>query len=117
MRKRIAAAAAGLAVAAVVGPLGSAAQAADCVGVTTFDATYACIVRYDVPDIIVVDGAKVRVPEVCLVVTCTQERWVTTPDIDIEDDEIAVVYYNGHCYYIGDGTAWVTAATVPDDCP
>jgi hypothetical protein len=120
MRKRVAGAflslGLGLGLAAV--PLGPAAHAApECAGVTLFPATSACVVRRDLVKVSTVDGAQVRVPQVCFVVTCTEERWITQPDVEVNDDEVVVLYYLGRCYYVGNAHVWWVDSASADGCP
>lgn len=117
MRKRIAALAAGLAMAAVVGPLGSAASAADCYGVTSFDDTYVCVVRVENPDAELVNGPGFLVPQVCAgQLGCTQEQWLFIPDV-LVDGGTVVLFYNGECIYLEDGAMDTIPADSADDCP
>lgn len=117
MRKTIAAIAAGLAMGAVVGPLGSAAHAADCYGVMSFDDTYVCVVRVENPNVVLVPGPAFLVPAVCLgQLGCTEEQWVFTPDA-LVDAGTVVLFYNGECIYLEDGEQSSVPAESADDCP
>lgn len=116
MRKNIAAVVAGVAMAATLGPLSSAAVAADCYGITSFPDTYACVVRVSQPGAGTVNGPGILIPEVCLgQLGCTQEQWVFLQDVVLEGGSV-VLYYNGNCYYLEDGDMDVVAAAEADDC-
>jgi len=118
VKKRIATLVAASALAGVLSPLATtgASAAPECVGSPAIPETYACIVRRDLFTINVVPGPVVHTVPFCALVLCVAEQAIPLIDVQIQDDEIVVLYYLGKCYYVGNGTVTSSSGASPTDC-
>ena len=117
MRKKLAAAVAGLAAAASFGPLVSTANANhDCYGYEPFGKTFVCVVSVEPGAPSIEQGPAIPVGRVCLgELGCTQEQTVYLPDVQT-NGSLVVLFYDGTCYYVQDGSYDTATAASSHDC-